>query len=119
MLMHSSLPLSTARRGQFSHRTNHSNENNAPRWIGVAVSGDNRPRPVTKGMLLFRGDPRLHRLGVIPMEDFVSLVAEVDQATPEILEGPSDNSGSAGARGERGTTHLVRRRACVQDDRRR
>ena len=52
------------------------------------MSGDNRPRPVTKGMLLFRGDPRLHRLGVIPMEDFVSLVAEVDQATPEILEDP-------------------------------
>ena len=73
------------------HRIDRSKDDDLARWMGVALSGDNRPRSVTKGRLLFLGDPLRDDLHVIPMEDFVSLVNEVEQATPNVLADPPIN----------------------------
>lgn len=70
------------------HRTDQPKEDDVARWMGVATSGSSRARTVTKGQLLFPGDPLREALHLIPMGDFVSLVKEVEHATPEALEDP-------------------------------
>ncbi len=70
------------------HRVNHPKENDAARWMGVAVSTGSRSMPVTMGRMLFPGDPLLNELKVTRLPDFAELIREVEQADPEVFREP-------------------------------